>query len=69
MTRAIKNPVIPVQETVTQFRNARANPKGPGFASPFAKGGFEGDFKGLYSLGELKSPLPPFRNGGKYEKH
>jgi hypothetical protein len=64
MTKANKNHVIPAQETVSQFINARANPKGPGFASPFAKGGFEGDFKGLHSLGELKSPLPPLQKGG-----
>jgi hypothetical protein len=39
MAGAIKNPLIPAYEIVSQFRNARANPKGPGFGSPFKKGG------------------------------
>jgi hypothetical protein len=53
-------------ETLPQFRNARANPKGPGLASPLLKGGkYEGHFKGRNSLGELKIPPAPLYKKGE----
>jgi len=41
-----------------------ANPKGPGFASPFSKGGSRGILKDYIALDTQNLPCPPLRKMG-----
>ncbi len=61
-------PWIPAFEAVSQLRNARAQAMGPDCASASSKGGWTAILM-AYTIGEVKSPLPPFRKGRKYETY